>query len=214
MIVHTYTGQFIAIEGINGCGKSTLINDIKKFIKGKPYEKKIVFTREFTDTPLGNIVRDQMEHLSGLPYAHLVFADRYKHLEDVIIPALKEGKVVICDRYAMSSFCYQYKDGVSMEKLMELSSDIIVPDFTIYLDASVSTISSRRRKRKKETGVEFDRYERDDVLNEYMYLINARGFLKQQGWSIIGHPNEDDRDKKGLLTLIMSLIDKDILRDT
>lgn len=214
MIVHTYTGQFIAIEGVNGCGKSTLINDIKKFIKGRPYENKFVFTREFTDTPLGNIVRDQMEHLSGLPYAHLVFADRYKHLEDVIIPALKEGKVVICDRYAMSSFCYQYKDGVSMEKLMELSSDIIVPDFTIYLDASINTISYRRRKRKRETGVEYDRYERDSILDEYTYLINARSFLKQQGWSIIAHPNEDVRDQKGILTLIMSLVKKDIIRNT
>lgn len=213
MIIHDYPGQFITIEGINGCGKSTLINDIKEFIKGKPYENKFVFTREFTDTSLGNIVREQMEHLTGLPYAYLVFADRYKHLEDVIIPALKEGKVVICDRYALSSFCYQYKDGVSMEKLMELSSDIIIPDFTIYLDASVNTISYRRRKRKKETGVEYDRYERDSILDEYTYLINARSFLKQQGWSIIAHPNEDIRDQKGILTLIMSLVKKDIIRN-
>nr|DAN62696.1 MAG TPA: thymidylate kinase [Caudoviricetes sp.] len=213
MIIHDYPGQFITIEGINGCGKSTLINDIKEFIKGKPYENKFVFTREFTDTSLGNIVREQMEHLTGLPYAYLVFADRYKHLEDVIIPALKEGKVVICDRYALSSFCYQYKDGVSMEKLMELSSDIIIPDFTIYLDASVNTISYRRRKRKKETGVEYDRYERDSIIDEYTYLINARSFLKQQGWSIIAHPNEDIRDQKGVLTLIMSLVKKDIIRN-
>lgn len=213
MIIHDYPGQFITIEGINGCGKSTLINDIKKFIKGRPYENKFVFTREFTDTSLGNIVREQMEHLTGLPYVYLVFADRYKHLEDVIIPALKEGKVVICDRYALSSFCYQYKDGVSMEKLMELSSDIIIPDFTIYLDASVNTISYRRRKRKKETGVEYDRYERDSILDEYTYLINARSFLKQQGWSIIVHPNEDIRDQKGILTLIMSLVKKDIIRN-
>ena len=214
MIVHNYPGQFITIEGVNGCGKSTLINDIKEFIKGKPYEDKFVFTREFTDTPLGNIVREQMEHLSGLPYAHLVFADRYKHLEDVIIPALREGKVVICDRYALSSFCYQYKDGVSMEKLMELSSDIIIPDFTICLNTTLDTIAARRRKRREDIGIEDDRYERDSILDEYTYLINARSFLKQQGWSIIPHPNEDDRDKKGLLTLIMSLIDKDILRDT
>lgn len=94
-------GYFIAVDGPNGVGKSTLIEAIKNKLEVLGYA--VYITREPTDTKLGNFLREFAEKHSGISLACLVAADRYEHMTNEIIPALEEGQLVISDRYILSS---------------------------------------------------------------------------------------------------------------
>ena len=94
-------GYFIAVDGPNGVGKSTLIEAIKNKLEVLGYA--VYITREPTDTKLGNFLREFAEKHSGRSLACLVAADRYEHMTNEIIPALEEGQLVISDRYILSS---------------------------------------------------------------------------------------------------------------
>lgn len=90
-------GYFIAVDGPNGVGKSTLIAAIKNKLEILGYD--VYVTREPTDTKLGNFLREFAEQHSGVSLACMVAADRYEHIINEIMPALGEGKIVISDRY-------------------------------------------------------------------------------------------------------------------
>ena len=83
-------GYFIAVDGPNGVGKSTLIEAIKNKLEVLGYA--VYITREPTDTKLGNFLREFAEKHSGISLACLVAADRYEHMTNEIIPALEEVK--------------------------------------------------------------------------------------------------------------------------
>ncbi len=136
------SGFFIALEGIDGTGKSTqaklLAANLSKL------NREVLLTFEPGDNPKGSKIRELL--MSGLddPVAEaLVFAaDRSLHVKTVVKPAMDSGKVVICDRFLLSSIAYQsYGKGLDLEwvKLInEKSVEGILPDITILLDAPPS----------------------------------------------------------------------------
>ncbi|MDE7433566.1 MAG: dTMP kinase [Mycoplasmoidaceae bacterium] len=121
----TSKGLFITFEGPDGCGKTTIINLIYKDLQKKFGKNKVVLTRE----PGGknNVVAEDIRNilLNKLSYnicdqteALLFAASRAQHVKDFIIPNLKKGKIVLCDRYIHSSLVYQgYARGLGIQNV-------------------------------------------------------------------------------------------------
>ncbi len=175
-----HKGLFITIEGPDGAGKSTQIPFIKGFLEEKGY--KVVLTREPGGTVIGEKIREIIldknhKEMSDGTEALLYAASRAQHVAELIIPALNEGKIVLCDRFVDSSIVYQ---GKGRELGIEAVSDInsfatmgLKPDLTIFLDIDPE-IGLKRVKATKEV----DRLEQEKldfhkkVYEGYRELIN------------------------------------------
>ncbi|MEZ0536873.1 dTMP kinase [Caldicellulosiruptoraceae bacterium PP1] len=132
-------GRFIVFEGNDGAGKSTQIAMAEKYLKNKGI--RVLTTREPGGTEVGYRIRklllDPEYKMDGLTEAFLLAADRNEHVRNVIIPALKEGYVVLSDRYILSSIVYQgMVRGVGIDKILKLNmvfEEMIKPDLYIVL---------------------------------------------------------------------------------
>ena len=142
-------GKLIAIEGCDGSGKTTLINSLKEKYKNDP---KFIFVKEPGSTAFGEEVRkiifdNKYKDLSVSTLLFMFMASRMELLSKVIKPALQEGKTVICDRFALSTWVYQNAMDNMLKNLLTqlmlyLSSEIKV-DNTIYLALDINTLKSR-----------------------------------------------------------------------
>ncbi|HYL96340.1 MAG TPA: dTMP kinase, partial [Terriglobales bacterium] len=103
-------GIFITIEGLDGCGKSTQLEKLATVLRGDGLD--VLTTREPGGTPLGDRIRGVLldSATTGLsPWAEmaLMIASRAQHLDQVILPALEKGRIVLCDRFTDSTEAYQ-----------------------------------------------------------------------------------------------------------
>lgn len=136
------TGKFIVLEGIEGAGKTTARDSIVRALNAYGI-KDIVFTREPGGTPLAEKLRHLIKHETEEPVTDkaellMLYAARIQLVENVIKPALAEGKWVIGDRHDMSSQAYQ-GGGRQLDKTLLLTLKETVlgdfePDLTLYLD--------------------------------------------------------------------------------
>jgi len=133
-------GLFITIEGPDGAGKSTQIIFIKKFLEEKGYE--VLLTREPGGTVIGEKIRGLLldkshQEMSDITEALLYAASRAQHVAELIIPALSEGKIVLCDRFVDSSIVYQGKGrGLGLESITNINDFAtcgLKPNLTILL---------------------------------------------------------------------------------
>lgn len=157
-------GFFVAIDGPNGVGKSTLIEAIK--IKMQSLGYIVYITKEPTSTELGRFTRRFSEEYSGISLACLVAADRYKHIENEIVPELKKGKLVITDRYVLSSLILQEMDGVSDTFVLNLNAEIIKPDLQLAVFADSEVLQKRLAERSILT-----RFEKGNQSNSELYYM-------------------------------------------
>ncbi|MBX9830888.1 dTMP kinase [Candidatus Babeliales bacterium] len=146
-------GYFIVIEGIDGCGKSTLARHLAQ--KFEQRNKAVLLTKEPGGSPLGkslrSILQTQEEPLCPAAEFLLFAADRAQHFEHVIIPALKAGTVVISDRGADSSLAYQGY-GYNLDRTMitnvnQWVMQKILPDLVLYVKLDVEKAQARLAKR-------------------------------------------------------------------
>jgi len=146
-------GRLITFEGIEGCGKSTLAKELYEYLKSKNY--KVIFTREPGGGKLGEKIREILLsnefEIPAYSELFLFLASRYEHTKNVIIPRLKEGYIVISDRYMDSTVAYQgYGRKIDLkllEKLNEIATLGIKPDLTFLIDLP-EEISFNRLKDK------------------------------------------------------------------
>jgi dTMP kinase len=142
---------FITFEGVDGAGKSTQLKLLLEYLqeKGIAY----IFTREPGGTPLAERVREILlnpvhDGMSVVTEAFLFAGGRADHVQNVIRPALQEGKVVICDRYIDSSMVYQgYAGGMPLEfltQINEMATGSLKPHRTIVLDLDPEVARERR----------------------------------------------------------------------
>ncbi len=132
-------GLFISIEGPDGSGKSTQIENIKKFFEEKDIE--IVFTREPGGTAIGERIREiildnSFKEMDSMTEAMLYAASRAQHVAQVIGPALEAGKVVVCDRFVDSSLAYQGFGrglGDAVEVINSYAIGPYMPDVTFLM---------------------------------------------------------------------------------
>ncbi|MGC9059655.1 MAG: dTMP kinase [Thermoplasmata archaeon] len=172
-------GKFITVEGVDGSGKSTLTAKLGKFLENAGYD--VVLTTEPTDTWLGkNVKRAFDENL--LPYSEvfLFLADRCEHTRQ-IKKELDAGKIVLCDRYADSTYAYQgaalegYMEA-PVEWLIEISRYIVIePDLTLLLIARPEVVIERITPRGSLT--KFEKCEYLKKVHEN-YLMLSKKFSR------------------------------------
>jgi len=151
---------FITFEGGEGCGKSTQAKALFSNIRGSGVP--VILTQEPGGTPLGREVRQWLKgEADSDPVAELLLfnASRVQLVNNVIRPALKEGKVVLCDRYYHSTVAYQgYGRGLDLDmidKVNNIATSGLEPDLIIFLDTDVEQALSRKRNK--------DRFELEDI---------------------------------------------------
>jgi dTMP kinase len=132
--------MFISFEGTEGVGKTTLIRKIHQYFEQQG--KEVVLTREPGGTPLAEQIRTLLlavnhdELMSHDTELLLIYAARAQHLQQVILPALAAGKIVLSDRFTDASFAYQCAGrGLSHEKLQLLNQTFVakMPNITFWL---------------------------------------------------------------------------------
>lgn len=141
------------LEGLDGSGQSTQVALLKELLLSQGRE--VVSTKEPTvnGSSVSQQIRDILDKKVKADPAQLqeLFAqDRREHLDNLIIPALKEGKFVISDRYFFSSFAYGSSDGLDLEWLMKINDEFLIPDATFLLKVSPAVCVDRIQKRGKE----------------------------------------------------------------
>lgn len=187
---NTTKGFFIAIDGPNGAGKTVLLEEIEKSMKKRIKDKNIQFykTKEPTNSVLGKFVRDISEVVTGNSLACLVSADRYEHLKNEIIPELKKGKIVITDRYILSSLILQVMDGVKESFILNLNSKIIKPDLQLAIFAEEEIIQNRLKQRDKLTRFEKNNQSKKEINN----MEKGIEKLKKLNIEVLSINNNDD----------------------
>ncbi len=172
--------MFIALEGIDGCGKSTLAKELAK---------KYVVTQE----PFLSCTTEVISKTKNPDIRELVFyVDRLYHLEQFIIPNL--NKTVITDRYKYSQIAYahaRYSGSEIYEKVIELNEKLLEPDIVILLDLPAADALARKPKIKEDissflkpaqSAVEFLELVREkylEIADERWYIIDARQEKKE-----------------------------------
>lgn len=181
------TGVFVSVDGPNGVGKSSFIEALSKKIA---HSFPVFLTKEPSPTQFGDFVRKNENRLRGLQYAHLIWADRYFHVENFVLPQLTLGSVVISDRYIESSFVLQGFDGVSFEKIWDLNRNFIIPNVSIILFADHHILESRLTQRKSLSAFE-KQMTRAYEVNAYRKTID---FLAKKGFHYCIYDNNTIED--------------------
>ncbi len=154
-------GWFITFEGCDGCGKSTQLTKLKKYLEDKGVD--FIFTREPGGGRISEGIREILlngknAEMSDECEALLYAASRAQHIRDRVAPALEEGKVVVCDRYVDSSFAYQaYARGLGMEfvsKINAFALESYLPDLTFFIDLSPEEAFQRKHGADKNDRIE------------------------------------------------------------
>ena len=185
-------GRFVVLEGIDGCGKTTQLQALRQWLPSSGLlapGARLVVSREPGGTALGQALRDLLLHppqgVQPLPRAELLLyaADRAQHVEALLLPALKAGDWLLCDRFTGSTAAYQgYGRGLPLaliDTLESLATGGLQADLTLWLDVSLA--ESRRRR----GGQMADRIE---AAGEAFMSRVADGFATlagQRGWTRI-----------------------------
>ena len=157
-------GLFITFEGPDGCGKTTQMKLLAEYFKKKG--KEVVLTREPGGKGLGEKVREILLNYDGEVSdrceSFLFLAYRAQNIDIIVNPAVKEGKIVLCDRHIDSTVAYQgYGRGLNIDRinmLNNLATNGKKPDLTLVFDVDVETSMKRVGKEKdrmESAGIDF-----------------------------------------------------------
>jgi dTMP kinase len=176
--------RFITFEGGDGSGKTTQVKALESHLTASG--KSCLSTREPGGTSLGKLIRQVLLEVGKQPITSptelfLYLADRAQHIREVIIPALEQGKIVLCDRHTDSTLAYQgYGRGIDLgllRSLNDIASQGIKPDLTLLFDCPVEIGLSRTAQRQSQTASarNEDRFEQEKI--EFHERVRA-GFLE------------------------------------
>lgn len=181
-------GFFVVIEGVDGSGKSSITRRLVKILQST-LGKNVKLTFEPHDPSCAGLFIRQilMRKLRDVPHRTLALAfavNRADHCDREIIPFLNQAngtpRLVVCDRYYLSSLVYQSNGDLSFNDIMDLNSGVLRPDLTIFLNASSSTCYDRMRNRQ-ETKELFER-NLNQTKKKYAEAIE---YLRSLGGKII-----------------------------
>lgn len=155
------SGIFITFEGTDGSGKSTQVRFLKEYLLEKGYQ--VLVTREPGGCPIAEQLREiilDADNQSLAPSCELLLyeAARAQHMAQVILPALAEGKIVLCDRFMDSTVAYQgYARGFSVPWIQELNQFAIggrAPDITFFLNLPPEAAFARKGGKDEKDRIE------------------------------------------------------------
>lgn len=168
-------GKLIALEGPDGCGKSTQVKMLSEWLDSNGLE--VETTKEPTDNPIGKVLRENLEdkiNLSLEAEALLFAADRAQHISETIQPQLEKGKIIVTGRYVYSSLVYQRVRGLSKEWIEQINKPAIKPDLSIFIDVPPETglerVNSSGNPDKFEENLELQK----KVRNTYRDLAEEK----------------------------------------
>ena len=142
-------GVFICVEGLDGCGKTT---QAKLLVRRLRRSCDAVYTAEPSSGKIGRFIKKHCLHgdkrVSGVVEALLFAADRFEHVQNAVLPALKRGLIVVSDRYVYSSLAYQGATGLELEWIERINERAVRPDLAIFIDVEPETVVQRLKPRK------------------------------------------------------------------
>ena len=173
-------GKFITFEGIDGSGKSTQLRLLTGDLRLGGHD--VLTTREPGGTPLGRRLREAFleteENVAPLAELLLFAADRAQHVNFLVRPALKEGKIVISDRYSDATAAYQGAGRgfpeETINQIIELATEGLKPDLTLFFDVTTETAISRMNSREET----IEKKNRMDAETREFYERVRRAYLK------------------------------------
>jgi dTMP kinase len=191
-------GGLLVLEGPKGVGKTTVVNALRMNLSDAQ-GGRVLLTKE----PTAEFDLDQEAHLLGSRLAQAIALDRARHVKEVISPALDAGKVVICDRYVLSSLVFHSADGVSAEEIWLLNQTFPLPDVNFLLTASPVVIDRRLGGRSVHTRLE-GIGDPGDESDKYLHF--GRG-MQNRGSQLKIISNETPEELQQALTWIMHFIE-------
>ncbi|MDE1874112.1 MAG: dTMP kinase [Candidatus Micrarchaeota archaeon] len=196
-------GTFIVLEGLDGAGVSAHAASLESHLRQRGY--KTLLTKEPTTGAIGSMIKEVLKKSGAAPFKsiQLLFcADRAKHLEDDILPALEQGRVVVCDRYMFSTLAYGFASGVDTHWLYNVNREFQMPDLTIFIDINPDLSISRIAKEKRSREIFEKRETLGKVRKAYLNLAKRFRFRIVSG----------EQEKEAVDTEIAETVDKFLTR--
>ena len=189
---------FISLEGIDGTGKSTMISHLAKCLEAKGY--KTIITRDPGSTPLGNDLREILltRVMSPLTEIKLFDTIRQDMIDNIIIPNINSGFVVISDRYIDSTIAYQGFGRGLLKEAIETTQKCKQPDYTILLDIPLEVSLERLKKCLGDDNK--DKFDMIDIAFKQRIMEGYKAQAKE-------HPNRISTiDASGTVEEVQSLL--------
>lgn len=174
-------GFFITVEGMDGCGKTTQINNMVEYLKQQGFD--VVTTREPGGTRVGEKIREVLldpgnKGMNIVTELMLYAAARAELVESLIKPAVEQGKVVLCDRFVDSSIAYQgFGRNLGIKAVEEVNSHAMQgckPDLTLFFDISPQEVIIRKTRSEQGDRIESEAIEFHNRVYEGYLKIAER----------------------------------------
>ncbi|MEM2756974.1 MAG: dTMP kinase [Sulfolobales archaeon] len=187
-------GVLIVVEGIDGAGKTSVSGEVVSRLSNLGF--KTVYTYEPYTPFITEVINEYWDEIDPIVLTLLMAADRYYHINRVILPHLRSGHIVISDRYYYSSIAYQGAQGVDTQWIAEVNKFVIKPKFAIYLDVDPEVGLTRKkvsntRVKSIEANIEMIRKARsiylDLISRGELVLVNARDELSRVVDEVMKH---------------------------
>ena len=203
-------GKFITIDGIEGAGKSTAVDFIEDFLTKEGHD--VIKTREPGGTVIGEQIREILLKNENYTLTYdtellLVFSARAQHIQEVILPALSSGKIILCDRFTDASYAYQGGgrdiDASRINLLEKWVQEDLRPNLTLLFDLDVSIGMQRTKKRS-----DADRFEREEI-NFFEKIRNTyleRAKNEPQRFRIINSASSLESVKEQIITILKDFL--------
>ena len=203
-------GIFITLEGVEGAGKSTAVNFIEDFLTNEGHD--VIKTREPGGTVIGEQIREillknENQTLTYDTELLLVFSARAQHIQEVILPALSSGKIILCDRFTDASYAYQGGGrGIDASRINLLEKWVqgdLRPNLTLLFDLDVSIGMQRTKKRS-----DADRFEREKI-NFFEKIRNTyleRAKNEPQRFRIINSASSLENVKEQIVSILKDFL--------
>lgn len=203
-------GLFITLEGIEGAGKSTVVDFIEDFLTKEGHD--VIKTREPGGTVIGEQIREILLKNENYTLTYdtellLVFSARAQHIQEVILPALSSGKTILCDRFTDASYAYQGGGrGIDASRINLLEKWVqgdLRPNLTLLFDLDVSIGMQRTKKRS-----DADRFEREEI-NFFEKIRNTyleRAKNEPQRFRIINSASSLENVKEQIVTILKDFL--------
>ena len=204
--------MFITFEGPEGSGKSTQLPELARFLE--EFGMSVVKTREPGGTKIGDQIREvlmRMDNTELHPRTEILLflAARAQLVEELIVPSLQQGKIVLCDRYGDSTLAYQgYGHGLDLDSLramLHFATGGLKPDLTILLDVDV--VTGLKRKKVKEEWNRLDAFELSfhERVREGYHILAKK---EPDRWKIVDATQEPEQVQKEIRTLALDALGK------